>query len=132
MRIRTIAIPATMALAVGSISPALASDTVTLTLPNGKTTVAEKVTATVRVAPAAERKVRVQTRSATTSWQTVAKGRTKPSGKVKTTFTTYQSGKYQVRAVTANATSKPRTLESTYPSFVKPPKERLRPLVPGT
>jgi len=111
---------------------------VTLEVGAKKTIVAKNVPAAVRVSPAAKRKVSIQIRSTTNTWETVAEGRTSGSGQLATTFTTYKDGDYKVRAVVqgtkqrAGAKSSSKPLKSSYPAFGDPPKNKLDPMKPGS
>jgi alpha-glucosidase len=123
---------------VHMVAAAKQRSVVSLRLSTQATTVAKKVAATVKVRPAGKRTVKIQTRSKTNTWETVAKARTDSSGKAKTTFITYKSGNHKVRAIATDtkrwrsATSASKRLKSTYPAFGDPPTEKLNPLVPGS
>jgi len=128
----TVDVPASVAAAAKQKS------SVTLKVGVTKTTVAKSVPATVRVSPAAERKVSIQIRSKTNTWETVARGRTSGSGRLATSFTTYKDGDYKVRAVVAEskkragARSSSKSLKSRYPAFGDSPTNKLDPMKPGS
>ena len=130
------ATPVHVYLTVGAAAKQKAS--VTLTVGVKKTTVAKPIPATVRVSPAVKRKVSIQIRSKTNTWETVTKGKTSKSGRLTTSFTTYKDGDYTVRAQVAPtknspaATSPTRKVTSTYPAFGDPPKNKLDPMAPGS
>ena len=119
------------AMILATAAPAIAANSPRprLSLPTAKTSVAAPITATVRL-PGGQRSVRIQTRSQTSTWQTVANGRTYPSGTAKIRFTTYQDGKYQVRAVAGGVNSARQSLKATYPTAA-PPRESLAPMRAG-
>ncbi len=131
MRRIAVAVPVVVSLIGSGVTPALAAGDPDprLSLPSKSTFVAAPVTATVRTNGA--RKVRIQTSSDTTTWQTVASGRTNSAGKARIRFTTYKDGKYRVRAVSGGVNSPRRDLTATYPTAA-PPTEQLSPLRPGS
>lgn len=130
-----VAIPLITVLALGISAPAHAAkkpDAVSLELSAKQTTVASPVTAQVQVRGKGKHRVQIQTRSGTTSWQTVGTSKTDSAGKATVRFTTYKDGKYTVRAVADGVHSPGKSLRSTYPSSEGPPKEKLAPLTPGS
>lgn len=129
MRRPAVILPVAALLTAGAAAPAIAkSPPVDLKLSTNAAPVAGKVTATVNVG-GGTRKVRIQTSSDTTTWQTVATAKTR-NGTAKIPFTTYKDGTYQVRAVVKNGKSATRKLTATYTGL--PPKEKLAPLKAGS
>lgn len=117
--------PAGAAQAAGPARP-------TLSLNSRTGQVSKTVRATVRTS--GNRKVRIQARTSSTNWQTVATGRAS-AGRARIPFTTFKDGSWQVRAAITSGgrtvTSNRVSLRTTYPGFTPPPQDRLSPMRPG-
>lgn len=115
-----------------SAQAAGSTPTITLSVNTRTAQVSKTVRATVRTP--GNRKVRIQTRTSTTDWQTVASGRAS-GGRAQIPFTTFKEGTWQIRAAVhasgRTVTSNRVSLKSIYPGFTPPPEDRLAPMRPG-